>query len=145
MAKRFRDADDIDKNVGKIRCPKDATLMERETVGGSDKGGAGVALDRCARCGAIWLDAFELEKLLSMQNAAKKADIGPIEGAEPGSSLGEHCCPRDATPLKVVHDPVQVHVRLESCETCNGKLLDAGEILDLSVLTLFEKLRSFVG
>ena len=145
MAKRFRDADDIDKNIGKIRCPKDATLMERVMIRGSGKSGAGVEIDRCARCGAIWLDAFELEKLLSMQDAAREADIGAIKGAEPGRSLGELCCPRDDTLLKTIHDPVQVHVRLESCATCNGKLVDAGEIIDLSVLTLFEKLRSFVG
>ena len=80
MAKRFRDADDLDKNVGKIRCPKDATLMERVMVRGIGIGGAGIEIDRCARCGAIWLDAFELEKLLSIQDAAKDADVGAIKG-----------------------------------------------------------------
>ena len=34
---------------------------------------------------------------------------------------------------------------MHTCRSCNGKLLDTGELRDLSELTLLERLRSFVG
>ncbi|MGQ0626559.1 MAG: zf-TFIIB domain-containing protein [Phycisphaerales bacterium] len=133
-----RSTDDLERHSLKLRCPKDAQLMEKVTVGA-------MVIDRCARCGSIWLDSFELERLLAVQGAAARVDVGAVRGMTPGNTIGAVACPRDGASMHEVADPVQAHVRMHTCRVCNGKLLDAGELKDLSELTLLERLRSFVG
>lgn len=114
--------------------------MQREQVGGS----AGVSIDRCGQCGALWLDRGELEKLIAMK-AAKRADIGPFGSDRSVQPLGAMTCPRDASILTEVADARQRHVLIMLCSECGGKLLDAGELIDLQELTFAERLRSTLG
>ncbi len=109
----------------RLRCPKDGTLMEKQALG-SD---GGVTIDRCARCGALWLDAHEMEQILAM-GAARRVDLAPLR------------CPRDQSLLVEVADKQQKHVLIMLCTDCGGKLLDAGELTDLSEFTMAERLRA---
>lgn len=127
----------------RLSCPKDGTPMEVEPVGKYLPGG-GVEVDRCPKCGALWLDKGEIEKLLAMK-AAKAADIGPFRQDRDVPVATELLCPRDGTPLEQRSDATQPHVRVMACETCEGRLLDAGELLDLSELTLLERVRGMLG
>jgi Zn-finger nucleic acid-binding protein len=62
----------------RLRCPKDSTLMEKVTVRGEiETKRAEVTVDRCALCGALWLDRHELDVLISMK-AASQVDVGPF-------------------------------------------------------------------
>lgn len=122
----------------RLRCPLDATLMDKDSAGGP-------TVDRCARCGAIWLDRGELERIIAKHGAAAKLDLGPSGHLAPGALLGQVLCPRDGSVLAEMPDPRQPHVRLLVCPSCKGALLDAGELADLSDFTLLEKLRSFMG
>ncbi len=111
--------------------------MERTSI-------AGVTLDRCAGCGAIWLDPGELARLLACTKSVLEADIGRSGPEARGQSLGEVVCPRDLTPLAPKRHPEQSHVIIDECPTCHGMLLDAGELRDIDQFTLVERLKSLL-
>ena len=128
---------------GKIRCPKDATIMERMSVGSGD-----LVVDHCGRCGAIWFDAYELDAVLKAKD--KGIDLGDIDYGAAGHGYEYKVlrddfleCPRDHTKLVQVPDPRQPHVVIDICRTCGGVLLDSGELKDLSEFTLGERVKSF--
>lgn len=128
---------EAERNDTRLRCPKDGTFMQKEQVGGAH----GVSIDRCAHCGALWLDRGELEKLIAMK-AAKSADIGPFGNDRYIKPLGALTCPRDASILTEIADAKQKHVLIMLCSECGGKLLDAGELLDLEEFTFAERLKA---
>lgn len=121
----------------RLRCPKDGTLMERQTIGGTQ----GVMIDRCSRCGALWLDAHEMERIFAI-GAAKTVDLGPFGRDKPNGPIAPLHCPRDHALLVEVADKRQLHVLIMLCGECGGKLLDAGELTDLSEFTMMERLRA---
>lgn len=130
----------------RLRCPKDATLMEKATVKGVLKGQpASVTVDRCALCGALWLDKTEIENLLEMKLAGK-VDLGPFKSERQNmrgaGAVGGLVCPRDAEFLVEVENKEQRHVLIDICTECGGTLLDAGELTDLSEFTVMEKIRA---
>jgi len=112
--------------------------MEKETIGS-------VTVDRCAGCGAIWLDHGEVERLLADTKFVIAADIGVSGPATRGLSLGEVLCPRDKTPLKVTRHPGQSHIEVDRCSSCRGMLLDTGELKDMDQFTLVERLKALIG
>lgn len=130
-----------DKLGQRIRCPKDGTIMERVTA-------AGVIVDRCAGCGAIWFDALELRQVLDTGDI-KATDTGKLEdrphNIQVGHNLGGMVCPRDGEPLIKARDLKQKHVEIDACRKCAGVLLDAGELTDLSEFTLGERIRGLLG
>ena len=121
-----------------MRCPKDGTIMEKQRIG---TGASGVTIDRCAKCGALWLDAHEMEAIFAM-GAAREVDLGPFGKDKPNGPIAPLHCPRDHTLLVEVADKKQMHVLIMLCTDCGGKLLDAGELMDLSEFTMMERLRA---
>lgn len=124
----------------RITCPKDASPMTREAIGR-------VAIDRCARCGGIWLDRGELGTLRDESSIAEvvEADAGSMGAASAKHALSPALrCPRDGSPLRTIPDPTQPHVHYEYCASCGGMFLDAGELADLSEHTLRERLRALL-
>lgn len=105
---------------------------------------AGVIVDRCHQCGSMWFDAAELRKVLSDKGAVGKLDIGADTSGARGFAVGATVCPRDGSPLAIVPDNDQSHIKVDLCRTCRGVLLDAGELKDLSELTLRERLRGLI-
>jgi Zn-finger nucleic acid-binding protein len=130
---------------GKVRCPKDAAIMEKLPVG---TGADAFEVDHCARCGSIWFDPYELEQTIrSGEGAAnlEELDFGKAKHSYEQTMYrsGEKHCPRDKTILLEIPDPRQPHVMIDLCRTCGGVLLDAGELKDLSEFTLAERLKGF--
>lgn len=123
---------------GRLYCPRDGTLMEKLRA-------AGQLIDRCHRCGAMWFDAAELRKVLAEKGAASRLDAGPDTDLARGFAVGATRCPRDGSPLAIVPDNDQAHIHVDLCRTCRGVLLDAGELKDLTELTLRERLRGLIG
>jgi Zn-finger nucleic acid-binding protein len=122
----------------RIRCPHDAAYMEKLRAGR-------VTLDHCARCGRVWCDPYELAVASADRKTADAVDYGTA-GHDYDNTMhnpGQLLCPRDGAPLIKVPDPRQPHVIIDICRTCGGVLLDAGELKDLSELTLAERLRGF--
>jgi len=127
-----------ENNLGPIDCPRCRTPMAIHTIGA-------VQFDRCGTCGGLWFDALEKERLLAHPRAAKEADrtLGPGT-VHAGKKTGLPC-PRDHSTLIHLVDPRQPHVGFESCTVCGGAFLDAGELTDLSEVTIRERFRSLFG
>jgi Zn-finger nucleic acid-binding protein len=100
-----------------------------------------VEIDRCPACGGFWLDHGELTKLRRSESAAQSLDVGPARAARLRYVVGALRCPRDQRPLEHAADIEQPHVKVEHCFACRGIFLDAGELRDLSEVTLREWLR----
>lgn len=116
-----------------LLCPRDRSSMESEAVGR-------VVIDRCGRCGGIWLDAGELESLVKDgPGGALWADIGPAVQSRTRAQLGALLCPRDGRELQAVEHDQQKHVEVDRCARCRGMFLDVGELADLSEFTLRER------
>lgn len=134
----------------RLRCPKDATLMEKSTVRGMLKGEPRlVIIDRCALCGAVWFDRTELEAIIEMK-LAHKVDLGPFNterqgGGRGSTAVGGMTCPRDASILVQVEHTHQRHVLIDICTDCGGTLLDAGELLDLAEFSVMERIKAALG
>ncbi len=124
----------------RLRCPKDATIMERVQV-------AGVVVDRCGKCGSLWFDASELKTILKAKDKVSALDSGAsTQGAAKDTksfALAGRLCPRDSTPLATVPDDDQIHIQVDLCRSCRGVLLDAGELKDLSDFKLSERLKKW--
>jgi len=107
----------------------------------------GILLDRCPVCGGIWFDLGELRDVLELAHSPRKSDLLRADRARGHDEMHERVpckCPRDTTPMTVVHDPVQPHIAMDLCPHCGGIFLDGGELADLSRLTLRERLRSLL-
>lgn len=115
-----------------IRCPKDSIVMQRLRVGA-------IGVDRCPRCRGVWLDRGELAALLLTKGAAAAVEHEEPEESVRRHQVGEVRCPRDGAAMREVRDRTQRHVTYEECPACRGVFLDAGELTDLSELTLRER------
>ncbi len=130
-----------DEQDPRLRCPKDSMYMEKVAA-------AGMEIDRCAGCGAMWFDALELDKVLESgqaRNYVKQLDIGATGRHTGVRALGALVCPRCRSPLIRLVDIKQEHVEEMACTVCGGILLDAGELKDLSEFTLGEKVRHMLS
>lgn len=121
-----------------IDCPKCHAHMVRSIQGD-------LQIDRCPSCHGLWLDALERERILATPKLAQKLDSDPLPAAATRDDLRVINCPRDNSPMIAVSDPKQRHVRFEQCTVCGGAFLDAGELRDLSELTLIERIRTILG
>jgi Zn-finger nucleic acid-binding protein len=119
-----------------LRCPADGNLMTRLAM-------KTVSIDHCAKCGGIWLDARELSAVMAV-GGATGVDQGPVGRTDKGFAPGGRNCPRDKAALRKATDPDQPHVELDLCGECGGVFLDAGELSDLSELTLRERIGRFL-
>lgn len=124
-----------------IRCPRDGGRMEQEQIGG-------VRIDRCPRCGGIWLDKGELESVIRSAGAQavhSEVDIGAATGAKSRERVGHIKCPRDGKDLRIKRHDEQAHVEVDLCDSCGGAFLDAGELADLSEFTLLERMKTLLS
>ena len=128
-------ATESDHHAPMIDCPKCGTHMERHTSGA-------LQVDRCPTCAGLWLDALELQRILETPGEVARLDKGRESRPPNRDSVRRIDCPRDGSPLVAMSDPKQPHVRFEQCTVCGGLFLDAGELKDLSELTLRERIRT---
>lgn len=116
-----------------IECPKCHSPMQHVRVGETE-------IERCARCGGIWLDVFEKDAVLANSSLVSQAD--PNDARPHTASPKAMSCPRDHWQLIHMVDQRQPHVKFEACKSCGGIFLDAGELTDLSEYTIVERLKS---
>jgi len=103
----------------------------------------GTEVDRCTICNGIWFDAGEIEILRNKQ-AAAAIDTGRAATGKQSNALDEYQCPRCSGAMVRVVDPQQRHIWYETCSSCNGSYLDAGELLDLSTVTVADFFKDLV-
>jgi PAT family beta-lactamase induction signal transducer AmpG len=113
---------------GAMRCPKCRADMEPINYEGTE-------IDRCTICNGIWFDAGEID-ILKNKQAAKAIDIGDEKVGKQANTMDNYQCPRCSGAMVRVVDPQQTHIWYETCSSCNGSYLDAGELKDLANVTI---------
>jgi len=121
---------------GAMRCPKCRADMEVIEFDGTE-------IDRCTICNGIWFDAGEIEVMRSKE-AAAAIDTGDTATGKQSNVLDEYQCPRCSGAMVRVVDPQQRHIWYETCSSCNGSYLDAGELVDLSKVTIADFFKDLV-
>lgn len=99
------------------KCGEGKTLAEVEL--------AGIEVDHCSSCNGVWLDEYELEDLLEID----EAEVAQILGGEESEDLDgvQANCPRDGQPLGRVRYARSRETTVEACPECQGLWLDGGE------------------
>ncbi len=121
---------------GAMRCPKCRADMEPIEFDGTE-------IDRCKTCGGIWFDAGEIEVMRDKQ-AAAAIDTGDASVGKKSNAIDDYPCPRCSGTMVRVVDPQQTHIWYETCSGCSGSFLDAGELLDLSKLSIADFFKGLV-
>ena len=122
---------------GAMRCPKCRADMEQVVYDGTE-------VDRCTICSGIWFDAGELE-IMKGQAAAVAIDVGDAELGKQRNASDRYQCPRCGGAMMRVTDARQSHICYETCGSCSGSYLDAGELRDLSTVTISDFFRSLAS
>ena len=86
---------------------------------------AELSYDVCERCGSLWLDAGELDKMaFSVQGSIELSSEDPNDSARPSRN-----CPRcDDCTLVPVRFLGESEIVLDHCRNCGGFWLDGGEL-----------------
>jgi len=113
---------------GAIRCPKCRSDMEQIDYEGTE-------IDRCTICKGIWFDAGEFDVMRDRQ-AAAAIDIGDAITGRQSNTIDRYQCPRCGGGMLQVVDPKQTDIRYETCTSCRGSYLDAGEMRGLSTVRI---------
>ncbi|MHC5027052.1 MAG: TFIIB-type zinc ribbon-containing protein [Planctomycetota bacterium] len=121
-----------------LDCPKCAGSMEKVDAETCE-------IDRCRGCGGIWFDTGELTQVIASKSRAKAIDTGSADVGAQHDEMTEISCPRCKTVMEHRQHPDQPHIGYELCIDCNGSFFDAGEIRDLSTLSIIEVVKTLLG
>ncbi len=119
-----------------MECPKCGGPMSKVEF-------AGVTVHRCDKCGGIWFDEFEAEKLRRMKGS-EMIDTGDPKVGKTYNRVEAIRCPVDHVPMLAMADPQQHHIWFEGCPVCHGAFFDAGEFRDLKQETILDFFRDLV-
>ena len=122
---------------GAMRCPKCRADMEQIDYEGTE-------VDRCTICSGIWFDVGEIDVLRDKQ-AAAAIDTGDAKTGKQSNAIDSYQCPRCSGAMVKVVDPKQTHIWYETCSSCNGSYLDAGELRDLSSVAIADFFKSLAA
>jgi PAT family beta-lactamase induction signal transducer AmpG len=122
---------------GAMRCPKCRADMEQIDYEGTE-------IDRCTICGGIWFDAGEID-VLKDNKAATAIDTGDAKTGQQSNTVDSYQCPRCSGAMVKVVDPKQTHIWYETCSSCHGSYLDAGEFRDLANVSVADFFRSIAA
>ena len=103
----------------------------------------GTEVDRCEICKGIWFDAGEIE-IMRNNRAAVAIDTGDADAGKQSNAIDRYQCPRCSGSMVRVVDPQQRHIWYETCGSCGGSFLDAGELIDLSKFTITDFFKDLV-
>ena len=122
---------------GAMRCPKCRADMEQIDYEGTE-------IDRCIICNGIWFDAGEID-VLREKKAATAIDTGDAKTGKQSTTIDSYQCPRCNGAMVRVVDPKQTHIWYETCSSCHGSYLDAGELRDLSDVSVSDFFKSLAA
>ena len=135
-----RDSTVVDgvETKGPIECPKCYTRMK--TIGVDE-----LHVDQCHRCGGLWINAASKEQLLADPKAVKSIDTNPSAMGKRQDAITEIKCPLDHSTMIRMSPPQKKQVHYESCTICGGMFFDAGELREMTKVSLGQRLRSLLG
>ena len=121
---------------GAMRCPKCRADMEQIDYEGTE-------VDRCTICSGLWFDVGEID-VLKDKDAAAALDTGSAKTGRQSNALNDYQCPRCSGAMIKVVDAKQTHIWYETCSSCNGSYLDAGELSDLASVNIADFFKDMV-
>lgn len=101
-----------------MNCPKCNSVMELVRY-------QEVEIDRCVKCGGLWLDNHE-SSLLTLDWVTGFLDTGDLSIGESQDEIDEICCPRCGDRMENYFDLENSQISYEVCVR-HGKFFDAGE------------------
>ncbi len=119
-----------------MQCPKCDSEFEAVTY-------ASIGVDRCTNCRGIWFDILEKEDLVKIEGS-ESIDIEDEGPGKEYNQMQDINCPRCDVKMLAMIDKDQFHIKFESCPTCFGTFLDAGEFRDYSEHTVVERCKQMV-
>jgi Zn-finger nucleic acid-binding protein len=102
-------------------------------------------IDRCDKCFGIWLDKGERLKLIADKRRTDMIDIGALAEKPEEPEATEARCPRDGEMLERRQHPDQKHIHFGQCANCGGSFFDAGDLRDLSRLSISDLVKNLFG
>jgi Zn-finger nucleic acid-binding protein len=116
---------------------------------------ADIDVDQCDRCGGIWFDAHELERVLRrphiepiLKRGKPEADVSVLTAARPPPPVPDDerrgRCPRCKGEGYLIRVAARARLHIDTCAVCGGKWLDGGEIDVLRRESLGDRVRRVV-
>ena len=133
---RMRKLVDGTKAYTRLPCPKCNVEMVEVRFQEVD-------IDRCPRCGGIWFDAGEDDKLINLPDS--EAIDTRVNFARRDGKPREMDCPKCHARMISVQHPLQPLVMAEMCGAKCGMFLDAGEFTDFKKAELSQLLNDAAG
>ncbi|NKB97125.1 MAG: hypothetical protein GKR90_01305 [Pseudomonadales bacterium] len=99
---------------------------------------------RCDQCAGIWCTPESLASLQAVWMSDAILDIGDPRIGQKLDKLHTGICPNGHGEMSHVRDAEQIHVGYETCNTCKGLFLDAGEFTDLKHNTALDTLKRLI-
>jgi len=121
-----------------MRCPKCPGSLEQKTYGRK------ITVHRCSDCGGLWCKPEVLLEMKREWMSEAVLDSGDPKLGQALNKLDDIKCPECAAPMDKRSDERQTHIWYESCGSCGGIFLDAGEFTDLKYDTFMDRLRDLV-
>lgn len=101
-----------------------------------------IDVDQCDRCGGVWFEAHELERVLGGGLVGALAKRGAPRSGDDARRARCPRCKGDGYMVQIAGDDARVHI--DTCPICGGKWLDGGEIDALDPRGPFHRLRRFL-
>lgn len=119
-------------------CPKCTGELQLTTYGED------IRVHRCDACAGLWCKPDMLESMKAEWMAEAVLDTGDPRIGRGLDEVDDIDCPEGHGKLKKTSDERQTHIWYETCESCRGIFLDAGEFTDLKFESLLDHVRGFV-
>ena len=103
-----------------------------------------IRVERCNRCYGMLLEPHMLNETFAEWMAETFLDVGAISLGKKYDKIDDIACPICNVAMDKIEDPVQTHIWMESCPSCNRVFLDAGELTDLKHETFSDKFKSLL-
>ena len=118
-----------------MHCPKCSSTMNVLDHPGD------FTVHKCGSCSALWFPEGSAGVTRAL-GVARSIDTGSESGFD---QVRDIQCPECKTTMIKMVDKQQHHIHFESCGSCGGVLLDAGEVDDMSEFTLLERIQQALG
>jgi Zn-finger nucleic acid-binding protein len=120
-----------------MQCPKcngDLETKEHEHI----------KVQRCSNCYGLFFEPYMLTETFAAWMAESFLDVGAASLGRKYDKIDDIDCPNCNVAMDKIEDPVQTHIWMEACPSCERVFLDAGELTDLKYETFSDKIKSLL-
>ena len=121
-----------------MECPKCGGAMETKLYGPK------ISLERCMQCYGLFVTPDVLTEMRSEWMVEAFLDIGHPKVGREYDRIDDIECSVCHVAMEKVSDPVQKHIWMEMCPSCDRIFLDAGEFSDLKYETFMDKIKGLL-